>query len=103
MAHGVGPADRVGLAEQIVGQADVAVRVGAGQLGERGARPGPHLGLVDPEQRGEVGVALPALEQELQHRLLVGRKRHAGKPTESGCSAVQPRLRMSAAWTGRVG
>ena len=79
MAHGVGPADRVGLSQQIVGEADVAVGVGAGQLGQRGARPGPHLGLVDPEQRGEVGVALPALEQELQHRLLVGRERHGRK------------------------
>ena len=72
MPHGVGPADRVGLAEQVVGEADVAVGVGAGQLGERRAGPGAHLRLVDPEQRGEVGVALPALEQELEHRLLVG-------------------------------
>jgi hypothetical protein len=61
--HGVGSSDRIGLAEQVIGQADVAVRVGTGQLGERGARAGPHLRLVHPEQRGEVGVALPPLEQ----------------------------------------
>ena len=79
VAHGVGPADRVGLAQQVVGQADVAIGIGAGKLRERGARPGLHLCLANPQQRGEVGVALAALQQELQHRLLVARESHRRK------------------------
>ena len=60
--HGVGSPDRIGLAEQVVGQGDVAVGIDAGQLGERGARAGPHLRFVHSEDRGEVVVALSALE-----------------------------------------
>jgi hypothetical protein len=76
VSHGVGPSDRVGLAEEVVGQADVAVGVGTGQFGEGRARPGSHFGLADAEERREVRIALPALEQELEHRLLVSGKRH---------------------------
>ncbi len=60
--HGVGSPDRIGLAEQVVGQGDVAVGIDAGQLGERGTRAGPHLRFVHSEDRGEVVVALSALE-----------------------------------------
>ncbi len=72
VARDVGAADRVGLAEQVVGEPDAAVRVGAAELGQRAPRPGAHLVLVLAEQRGEVAVALAALEQQLQGRLLVG-------------------------------
>jgi hypothetical protein len=76
VADRVGPADRVGLAEQVVGEADVPVRIGAGQLLEGGPGARAHGGLVAAEQLREVRVALPALEQQLEHRLLVGAQRH---------------------------
>ncbi len=72
VARDVGAADRVGLAEQVVGEPDVAIRVGSAELGQRAPRPGADLGLVLAQQRGEVAVGLPALEQQLQGGLLVG-------------------------------
>ena len=83
MAHGVGPADRVGLSEQVVRETDIAIRVSAGKLRERSARPGSDLGLVDAEQRGEVRVPLAALQEELQQRLLVARERHGNESLRS--------------------
>ena len=71
MAGGVGAADRIGLAEQVVGEPDLGVGVGAAELDQRGASPRADLGFLDPEQRAEVGVALAALEQQLEHRVLV--------------------------------
>ncbi len=41
-------------------------------------RPRAHLGLVHAQHRREIRVALPALEQELEHCLLVRRERHVG-------------------------
>ena len=40
--------------------------------------------LVDSQHRPEILIALPALEQELQHCLLVRRQGHAGKRRDSG-------------------
>jgi hypothetical protein len=71
MARRVGATDRVRLAEQIVGEADVSVRVGAHQLGERGPSPSAHGGLVLAEQGAKVGIALTPLEQKLQRGALI--------------------------------
>ena len=84
MAYRVGAVDRVGLPEQIVGEGDVAVRVGAGEVRQRRPRSRPHLVGSDPQDRGEVVVALPAFEQQLEHGFLIRRQRHMGKPRESG-------------------
>jgi hypothetical protein len=43
MPHGVGAADRVGLAQEVVADANVAVRVGAAELGESGTGTDSHL------------------------------------------------------------
>ena len=83
MAHGIRSADRVGLSEEVVGEPHVAVWVGAGELRERLPRPRAHLALVHAEHRREIRVALPALEQELEHCLLVRRESHVGKPRDS--------------------
>jgi hypothetical protein len=84
VTHRVGAPDRVGLAEQVVGEPDVPVRVGAAQLAQRGARSGAHLVLGDAEQARDVGIALPALEQQPEHRLLIRREGH-------GQGSVDPR------------
>ena len=47
VARGVGAPDRVGLAEQVVGEPDVAIGVGAAELGQRRAGAGADLGLLD--------------------------------------------------------
>ena len=76
VADGVGAADRVGLAEQVVAEADLGVRVGAADLGQRRTRPDAHLVGRDAEQGADVLVALPSLEQQLKHRALFIRDRH---------------------------
>ena len=76
LADGVGAPDRIGLPEQVVAQADLRIRVGAADLRERGARPRAHLVGCDAEQGADVLVALPALEQQLEHRALFIRDRH---------------------------
>ena len=55
--------EEVRLAQEVVGEPDVAVRVGAAKLGQRRAGSGTDLRLVDVEKRSQVVVALPALEQ----------------------------------------
>ena len=75
MPDGVGAADRVGLAEQVVAQPDLGIGIGAADLLKRGAGPGANLVGSDPEQGPEVLVALPA-EQELEHRPLFLCERH---------------------------
>ena len=79
VAGSVGAPDRVRLAEQVVGEPHVAIRVGAAELGERGAGAGADLGLGLAEQLREVVVALAPLEQQLQRRPLVGSHRHRAK------------------------
>ena len=86
---GVGAPDRVRLAQQVVGEADVAVGIGAAELGERGAGAGAHLRLGLPEQLSEVRVALAALEQELQRGLLIPTDRHRRESLGvAGCGAA---------------
>ena len=76
MADGVGSADGVGLAQQVVAEADLRVRVGAADLGQRRARADAHLIGRNAEQGADVLVALPSLEQQLKHRALFIRDRH---------------------------
>jgi hypothetical protein len=76
VADGVGSPDRVRLSEQVVGEPDVAIGVGAGELGERGSGARAHLRFVHPEQGREVPVALAALEQQLKHCALFWGDRH---------------------------
>ncbi len=75
----IGAADRVGLAEEVVGEADAAVRIGSAKLGERGTRALAHLGLGDPEQRAQIAIALALLEEQPEHGLLIGSQRHRTK------------------------
>ncbi len=83
VANHVGAADRVGLAEQVVGERDVAIRVGVAELGQRRAGARADLGLVGVEQDGEVGVGAPALEDQLQGRVLFGGECHRrDQPTD---------------------
>ncbi len=90
VTRGVRSADRVGLAKQVVREPDVAIGVGAAQLGERRARPRTDLTLVLAQELGEVPVRLAALEKKLERRLLVGCDRHrAGKPRDSAPPATQ--------------
>ena len=87
LADRIGSADRVGLAEEVVAQADLGVGIGAADLAQRRAGPRAHLVGCDPEEGADVVIALPALEQELEHRALfvgerhgrgsVGQRRHA--------------------------
>jgi hypothetical protein len=79
VANGVRSTNGIRLSEQVVGKADVAVGIGPTQLRERGAGAGAHLGFADAEETGEVAVALPALQQELEHGLLIGRQSHCRK------------------------
>ncbi len=79
---GVGATDRVGLAQQVVAEAHVAVRVGAPELGQRGAGPAPDLDLVEAEQLVELGVGLTG-EQQLENGGLVGRQRHGRESLRS--------------------
>src|SRR5689334_15096255 len=75
------------LAEQVVGELGAArggeaaaAAVGAERV-DRGVRTGPHGVGVDPEQVGDLVVAAPTLEHELEHGDLVcgqGRNRHIG-------------------------
>ena len=82
VARDVGAADRIRLADEVVGEADVAIRIGAAELGQRGSGASADLGLVDTEEGREVAVALPTLEQERERGALVGRDRHrTRKPT----------------------
>ena len=76
VADGVGASDRVRLPDQVVGEPDVAVGVGAAELLERRARPLAHLRLVDAHHPRQVGVGLAALEQQLQGRVLIWGERH---------------------------
>jgi hypothetical protein len=76
MAHRIGSADRVGLAQEVVAQADLGVGVRAADLAECGTGPRAHLVGSDPEEGADVVIALPALEQELEHRALFVAERH---------------------------
>ena len=67
----VGAGDRVGLAEEIVAEAGLAVGVLAGDLGERRLGAGADLPGLHAQQGGEVPVALPTLQQQLQHHPLL--------------------------------
>jgi hypothetical protein len=79
VADGVRAADRIGLAEQVVGERDRAVGVRAGKLGQRGAGAGAHLALLDAQHRRQLRIALSPLEQQLEHRGLVGRQGHGDR------------------------
>ena len=61
VADGIGTADRIGLAEQVVGQRHVPVGVGTAELRERRTGLVANLALLNPEQAGDVLVALAAL------------------------------------------
>ncbi len=81
VARSVRSADRVGLTEQVVGDPDVAVGVGADELREGGAGAGAHVGLVLAEQRGKVRVGLAALDQKLKRGALFRGDHASRKPT----------------------
>lgn len=76
MADRVSASDRIGLAEQVVAQTDLRIRVGAADLLQ--GRPGavPHLVGRDTEQRSDVLVPLPPFEEQLKHRALFVSERH---------------------------
>ena len=95
MADGVGAADRVRLAEQEVGQADLGVGVGASDLGERRPRSLPDLVRGPTEQAGDVLIALSALDQQLEQRALIPLQSHPRKPMQPGRVAAQPGARGS--------
>jgi hypothetical protein len=76
VAGDVGAADRVGLAQEVVGEADLGVGVGAADLLQGAASACPDLVGAEAEQRGDVVVALAALEQQLKHRPLVAGEWH---------------------------
>ena len=62
-ADGVGATDRVGLAEQKVGKADLSVGVGAAEGGQRLACLDAYGGEIVPEKARDVLVALPPLDR----------------------------------------
>ena len=103
LADGVGTADRVGLAQQVVGQARIGR--GAADLAERAAGPHPDLVAGDPEQPADVVVALPA-EQELKHRPLFVAERHEPGRVRIGavnCGTAQARGSIGlGAWPNRL-
>jgi hypothetical protein len=76
MTDGVGATDRIGLAQQVVAQADLGVGVGAADVTQGGAGSRAHLVGGDPKQGPDVLVALPPFEQKLEHRALFIRERH---------------------------
>ena len=76
MADGIGSADGVGLAQQVVAEADLCIGVAAADLGQRRPRARAHLIRRNAEQGADVLVALPSLEQQLKHRALFIRDRH---------------------------
>jgi hypothetical protein len=76
MADGVGSTDGVGLAQQVIAEADLRIRVGAADLGQRRTRADAHLIWRNAEQGADVLVGLSSLEQQLKHRALFIRDRH---------------------------
>ena len=61
MADGICPADRIGLAEHVVGQVDLGVRIAATDLAERGGGAAAGVVHADPEQARYILIALAAL------------------------------------------
>ena len=76
MADRVGAADRIGLTEQVVAQANLRIGVGAADLLQGRPCPVPHLVGRDAEQRADVLVALTPFEEQLKHRALFVGERH---------------------------
>jgi len=62
VADCVGPSDRVRLAEQVVAEPDLGVRVSTADLVQRVASPRANLVRRDTQQRPDVVIALPTLE-----------------------------------------
>ena len=86
MADGVGAADRVSLAEEVVGEPDLAIGVRAAELLERRACAFADVVAGAAQKAGDVLVALPALQQELQHRALVLSKGHWSRKPSGAAS-----------------
>jgi hypothetical protein len=76
VANRVGAPDRVRLAEQVVAQPDLGIRIGAPDLLQGRTRPRADLLGADAEQGTDVLVALPPFEEELEHGALFVRERH---------------------------
>ncbi len=83
----VGAPDRVGLAQEIVAQANVAIRVGAAQLLERCTGPLAGLALAEPEEVVEVGIGLTTRQEHLENGALVGTDRHGSEGMDSMLSS----------------
>ena len=83
----VSAADRVRLAQEVLGQADVPVGVGAAELLERGPGALAGFAFVEAEEVVEILERLASGQEHFEHGALVGADRHGRKGMEPGLSA----------------
>ena len=87
MPDRVGAPDRVGLPQEIVAQANVAIRVGATQPFESCTCPLAGLAFAEPEEVVEVGIGLTTRQEHLENGALVGTYRHGSEGMDSMLSS----------------